>query len=68
MEPSVDRRVIVRTIFSMTNQMNTAFHQLLEAWVRRDDARRSNVDVRELAAARWDLEGARGEMSRTLNG
>ena len=67
MEASVDRRVIVRTLFSMTNQMNAAFQQLLEAWKRRDDARRAEADIPELAAARRDLDVARGEMSRMLN-
>ena len=67
MEASVDRRVILRTLFPMTDQMNAAFHQLLEAWKRRDDARRAEADIRELAAARSDLDIARGEMSRMLN-
>lgn len=67
MEASVGRGVIVRTLFSMTDQMNAAFQQLLEAWKRRDDARRTHADIRELADARRDLDFAHGEMARMRN-
>jgi len=66
MEANVDRGAIARTVFGMNDQMNSAFQQLLEAWKRRDDARRSDADICELAAARRDLDLARSEMSRTL--
>jgi hypothetical protein len=54
------------SLFLMTEQMNAAFQQLLEAWKRRDDARRDPADIAELARARRDLDIARIEMSRTL--
>lgn len=54
------------SLFTMTEQMNAAFEQLLEAWKRRDDARRDHADIAELARARRDLDVARIEMSRTL--
>ena len=60
------RRDCCHSIFRMTNQMNAAFQQLLEAWKRRDDARRDHADIAELARARRDLDLARIEMSRTL--
>jgi hypothetical protein len=50
----------------MTDQMNAAFQQLLEAWKRRDDARREHADIAELARARRDLDRARSEMARVL--
>ena len=54
------------SLFPMTDQMNAAFYQLLEAWKRRDDASRSHADIAELARARRDLDRARSEMARTL--
>ena len=54
------------SVFCMTDQMNAAFQQLLEAWKRRDDARRDHADIAEVARARRDLDLARIEMSRTL--
>jgi hypothetical protein len=56
-----------RSVDVMTDQMNAAFQQLLEAWKRRDDARRANADIPELARARRDLDHARAAMIRTLN-
>lgn len=51
----------------MTDQMNAAFQQLLEAWKCRDDARRNHADIADLARARRDLDLARGEMARSIN-
>ncbi len=51
----------------MTDQMNAAFEQLLEAWKRRDDARRADADIPELARARRDLDHARAAMIRSFN-
>jgi hypothetical protein len=57
-----------RSVIAMTDQMNAAFEQLLEAWKRRDDARRSHADIAELARARRDLDLARIEMARVIPG
>lgn len=49
----------------MTDQMNVAFQQLLEAWKRHDDARRVHADIPVLASTRHALDVARDEMART---
>ena len=51
----------------MTEQMNDALHEFLQAWKRRDDARRAHADIPELAAVRLDLDQARAAMYRTFN-
>ena len=56
-----------RIVLFMTDQMNAAFQQLLEAWKRRDDARRTHADIRELAQARYELDQARAAMTQTLH-
>lgn len=56
-----------RSVVDMTDQMNAAFEQLLEAWKRRDDARRADADIPELARARRDLDHARAAMIRSFN-
>ncbi len=55
------------TVGLMTEQMNDAVHEFLQAWKRRDDARRAHADIPELAAARVDLDQARAAMYRTFD-
>jgi hypothetical protein len=50
--------------FVMTAQQNIAYSTLVQAWKRRDDLRHSHADIRDLAAARRQLDGARIEMAR----
>ena len=49
----------------MNALQNHAFGQLLTAWHRREDAR--YADVRQLAAARLALDGARAHMRSTIS-
>jgi len=67
MANNVHRWSSSRSVNAMNDQMNAAFQQLLEAWKRRDDARRAHADIPELARARRDLDHARAAMVRTLN-
>jgi len=50
----------------MNGMQNIAFGNLLAAWARRDDARRSR-DIRQLAEARFELESARSDMRSSLS-
>jgi hypothetical protein len=49
----------------MNGLQNIAFGNLLAAWIRRDDARRSR-NLPELADARFELDGARTQMRSTF--
>jgi hypothetical protein len=49
----------------MNGLQNVAFGNLLAAWVRRDDARRSR-DLPRLADARLELDDARNQMVSTF--
>lgn len=64
MVSSVARVRHARTIDAMNAQMNNAFERLVAAWKRRDDLRRTHADVRDLAAARRQLDLARADMAR----
>lgn len=51
----------VRTLGAMTTTQLHAFGQLLDAWRRRDDARRAH-DLPRLSHARIELENARAQV------
>lgn len=65
--------MVERTIFradvlsmeAMNALQNSAFSQLLTAWRRHDDARRSG-ELPHLAAARIELDRRRADMRSTL--
>jgi hypothetical protein len=48
----------------MTAQQNAAYSALVQAWKRRDGLRHKHADIRDLAAARRQLDNARVEMAR----
>jgi len=48
----------------MTAQQTNAFGHLLAAWRRREEAR--STDLRDLADARFALDGARDQMRSTM--
>jgi hypothetical protein len=49
----------------MNAPQNHAFGQLLSAWNRHEDARHS--DLRQLAEARFALDGARAQMRSVIS-
>jgi hypothetical protein len=54
-------RVTIRTVDDVNAPQNHAFHHLLAAWTRREEAR-AHGDLAELSAARFALEDARAQM------
>ncbi len=57
----------VSSLSSMTTHQNFAFHRLLAAWRRREDAR-STGSLSDLANARTALDSARNDMHGSLSG
>ena len=58
-------RARIRNMAGMNGLQTYAFGQLIAAWIRRDDARRAG-DTRQLADARFELDGARSDMRSSL--
>jgi hypothetical protein len=57
--------VAVRSVEFMTTSQTSAFHELLSAWRRREDAR-SAASIADLANARASLDSARANMQSAL--
>jgi hypothetical protein len=55
----------VRSLEHMTGSQNSAFHELLSAWRRREEARAAS-SIGDLANARASLESARANMQSAL--
>ena len=58
-------QMLGRTVVAMNALQNHAFHRLLSAWRRREDARSEGTEA-DLGAARKSLESARSNMSSAL--